>query len=119
MSASHTGSMAGRAAAYDAMFERYGVATVRTPAELLETLKMLDIGGPLGGPRVVSLSCSGGEASLVADRAEATGLRFEPFADAQRERIVTDAQWAAEGASRGDYWRWIVTRTALSDTCFR
>ena len=64
---SHTGSMAGRAAAYDALFERYGVAIVRTPAELLETLKLLDNGGRLGGQRIVSLSCSGGEASLVAD----------------------------------------------------
>ena len=66
--------MAGRAAAYDALFARYGVATVRTPAELLETLKLLDTGGPLRGRRVVSLSCSGGEASLVADRSEATAL---------------------------------------------
>lgn len=84
---SHTGSMSGRAAAYDAMFARYGVATVRTPAELLETLKVLDNGGPLRGPRVVSLSCSGGEASLVADRAESGGLRFEPFDDGHRARI--------------------------------
>ncbi|MCB0956726.1 MAG: hypothetical protein KDB12_11275, partial [Ilumatobacter sp.] len=60
IAASHTGSMAGRAAAYDALFARYGVATVRTPAELLETLKLLDGGGRLPGPRLVSLSCSGG-----------------------------------------------------------
>ena len=65
---SHTGSMAGRAAAYDALFARYGVATVTTPAEMLETLKLLDNGGRLSGPRMVSMSCSGGEASLVADR---------------------------------------------------
>jgi acetate---CoA ligase (ADP-forming) len=84
---SHTGSMAGRAAAYDALFARYGVSTVRTPAELLESLKLLDSGGRLSGPRVVSLSCSGGEASLVADRSEGSGLRFEPFTDEQRERI--------------------------------
>jgi acyl-CoA synthetase (NDP forming) len=84
---SHTGSMSGRAAAYDAMFERYGVATVRTPAELLETLKLLDSGGRLSGSRIVSLSCSGGEASLVADRAERSALRFEPFAEEHRERI--------------------------------
>ena len=48
---SHTGSMSGRAAAYDAMFERYGVATVTTPAELVETLKLLDQGGRLRRPR--------------------------------------------------------------------
>ncbi len=84
---SHTGSMAGRAAAYDALFTRYGVATVRTPAELLETLKLLDNGGRLAGRRIVSLSCSGGEASLVADRGEGTSLSFEPFPDEQAARI--------------------------------
>ena len=88
IASSHTGSMAGRAAAYDAMFERYGVSTVRTPAELIETLKVLDQGGRLGGRSVVSLSCSGGEASLVADRSEATSLTFAPFADDVRERIA-------------------------------
>jgi acyl-CoA synthetase (NDP forming) len=84
---SHTGSMAGRAAAYDALFARYGVATVRTPSELVETLKLLDSGGALRGRRVVSLSCSGGEASLVADRSEATQLRFEPFTAEQSTAI--------------------------------
>jgi acyl-CoA synthetase (NDP forming) len=87
IASSHTGSMAGRAAAYDALFERYGVATVRTPAELLESLKLLDGGGSLTGRRVVSLSCSGGEASLVADRSEATSLRFEPFTPQQHAAI--------------------------------
>ena len=84
---SHTGSMAGRAAAYDALFARYGVATVRTPAELVETLKLLDNGGALRGRSVVSLSCSGGEASLVADRADDTTLRFEPFGAEHTARI--------------------------------
>ena len=84
---SHTGSMAGRAAAYDALFARYGVAVVSTPSEMLETLKLLDNGGRLSGRRIVSLSCSGGEASLVADRGERTSLRFEPFTPEQRTRI--------------------------------
>ena len=87
IASSHTGSMAGRAAAYDALFARYGVATVRTPAELLETLKLLDNGGGLRGRSVVSLSCSGGEASLMADRSESTGLVFEPFTGDHREAI--------------------------------
>jgi acyl-CoA synthetase (NDP forming) len=87
IASSHTGSMAGRAAAYDALFERYGVPTVRTPAELLETLKLLDTGGRLGGRAVVSLSCSGGEASLVADRSESTTLLFPEFSASQRASI--------------------------------
>jgi acyl-CoA synthetase (NDP forming) len=84
---SHTGSMSGRAAAYDALFERYGIATVKTPAEMLETLKVLDNGGRLTGPRIVSMSCSGGEASLVADLAEGGPLRFEPFSHQHQGRI--------------------------------
>ena len=84
---SHTGSMSGRAAAYDALFARYGVATVTTPAELLETLKLLDSGGRLGGTSIVSMSCSGGEASLVADHAEHGPLRFEPFTHEHERRI--------------------------------
>lgn len=87
IASSHTGSMAGRAAAYDAMFARYGVAVVGTPAEMLETLKLLDNGGRLPGRTIVSLSCSGGEASLVADRAESTRLRLEPFEPAHRAKI--------------------------------
>ena len=115
---SHTGSMAGRAAAYDAMFERYGVATVRTPAELLETLKVLDIGGPLGGPRVVSLSCSGGEASLGADRAEGTGLRFEPVADAQRERIEATLTELVSVSNPFDYHTFMWGDRAAMAACF-
>ena len=80
IASSHTGSMAGRAAAYDALFARYGVATVRTPAELLETLKLLDQGGALSGRSIVSMSCSGGEASLVADLSQETSLQFAPLA---------------------------------------
>ncbi len=87
IASSHTGSMAGRAAAYDALFARYGVAAVRTPAELLETLKLLDNGGSLTGRKIVSLSCSGGEASLVADRSDGTDLTFEPFSADHASRI--------------------------------
>ncbi len=90
---SHTGSMSGRATAYDALFARYGVATVTTPAEMLESLKLLDNGGRLSGPRLVSMSCSGGEASLVADRTEDGALHLAPFSAEQQHRIestVTD-----------------------------
>ena len=84
---SHTASLAGRRSAYQALFERAGVAMVDTPAELIETLKLLDQGGALTGNKLVSLSCSGGEASLVADLSEKTSLRFEPFEEQHHERI--------------------------------
>ena len=87
IAASHTASLAGRRSAYKALFERCGVAMVDTPIELIETLKLLDQGGTLTGNKLVSLSCSGGEASLVADLSEKTALRFEPFSTEQHARI--------------------------------
>ncbi len=67
---SHTGSLAGPDALYDALFRRVGVARVFDPASLIETLKLLHVCGPLAGRRIISASCSGGEASLVADLAQ-------------------------------------------------
>lgn len=118
IASSHTGSMAGRAAAYDALFARYGVATVRTPSELLETLKLLDNGGRLSGRRIVSLSCSGGEASLVADRSEQTGLAFEPFADDQRQRIESTLTELVSVSNPFDYHTFMWGDRAAMATTF-
>ena len=71
---SHTSSLAGPDKLYDALFARCGVARVADVSTLLETLKLLHVQGALGGKRIVSASCSGGEASLVADLAQTHGL---------------------------------------------
>ena len=118
IAASHTGSMAGRATAYDAMFQRYGVAVVKTPAELLETLKLLDEGGRLDGPRLVSLSCSGGEASLVADLAEGTSLRFEPFSAEQVARIEETLTELVSVSNPFDYHTFMWGDRAATAACF-
>ena len=77
---SHTSSLAGSDSLYDALFERYGVARVTTITAFAETLKFLHHGGALPGRRCVSMSCSGGEAALVADLALDRKLSFPPFA---------------------------------------
>jgi acyl-CoA synthetase (NDP forming) len=115
---SHTGSMSGRAAAYDALFARYGVATVTTPAELLETLKLLDNGGPLSGPRIVSMSCSGGEASLVADRSEHGTLRFEPFTIQHQRRIEATLTELVSVSNPFDYHTFMWGDREAMSRCF-
>jgi len=87
IAASHTSSLVGTDAAYGALFDRLGVRRVRSLAELLDTLLVLDRVGGLPGNRIVSLSCSGGEASIVADRCAGLDLNLPPFADSQVERI--------------------------------
>ncbi len=76
---SHTASLAGDDAAVNALFERYGVYRVHTVPEFLEVLKLLAVTGPLDGNQFISLSCSGGEASLVADRASGYAIEFPDF----------------------------------------
>src|SRR5690606_37511409 len=85
--ASHTASLAGGGAASSAYLRQIGVAEVATPAELIETLKILHIHGPGLGRRLCSLSCSGGEAGLVADLAAPFGLDFPAPSQTQNARL--------------------------------
>lgn len=85
--ASHTASLAGGGAASSAFLRQAGIAEVDTLSELLETLKILHVHGPGLGRRLCSLSCSGGEAGLVADLAAPFGLEMPPPSEAQRARL--------------------------------
>jgi acetyl-CoA synthetase len=85
---SHTASLAGADRLCDALLERCGVARVSTLSSLVETLKLLHCGGPLSGKRLLSLSCSGGEAALVADLAVEHDLLFPPFSSSGAERVA-------------------------------
>ena len=85
--ASHTAALAGGGVASSAFLRQIGVAEVATPAELIEALKILHLHGPGLGARLCSLSCSGGEAGLVADLAAPYGLDFPPPSAATRTRL--------------------------------
>lgn len=85
--ASHTAALAGGGAASSAFLRQAGVAEVATLPELLETLKIFHGHGPQIGTRLCSLSCSGGEAGLVADLAAPFNIDFPPPSDLQRARL--------------------------------
>ncbi|MDX5350988.1 MAG: acetate--CoA ligase family protein [Paracoccaceae bacterium] len=85
--ASHTASLAGGGAASSAFLRQIGVAEVNTPSELVETLKIFHVHGPQIGTRLCSLSCSGGEAGLVADLAAPYGIDFPPVPQATHDRL--------------------------------
>jgi len=82
-SSSHTSSLTGSDVLHDALFQRLGIIRVSSLNRLLETLKVLDLGGPLRGSNILSLSCSGGEASIMADLSAECGLEMQPFSAAQ------------------------------------
>ncbi|MEP4256405.1 MAG: acetate--CoA ligase family protein [Nitratireductor sp.] len=84
---SHTASLAGSDAAAEAFFARIGIARVHSIPAFIETLKLLHAVGPLSGPRLSSMSCSGGEASVMADAAEGRPVGFPPLAEPHRKRV--------------------------------
>ncbi|WP_417524875.1 acetate--CoA ligase family protein [Marinovum sp.] len=84
---SHTASLAGSDAGARALLARLGIGQVESLPVLLETLKLLHVTGPLESNRIASLSCSGGEASLMADMAEGAGVEFPPLAPAQERAL--------------------------------
>ncbi len=84
---SHTSSLTGSDVLYDAYFARLGVIRVDSLHQLLETLKIFDVAGPLPGRNIMTLSCSGGEAGMLADLAAAHGLVTPPFTDEQTRAL--------------------------------
>ncbi|KNG95531.1 acetate--CoA ligase family protein [Pseudaestuariivita atlantica] len=86
---SHTASLAGSSAGASALFRRLGCVETEGIAAFLETLKFLHVTGPLKGGRLASMSCSGGEASLIADAVEGLpGLDWAPMTEAQRTGLA-------------------------------
>lgn len=90
---SHTSSLAGADALYNALFARYGVARVVDVPAFVETLKLMHLFGGLPGKRISSMSCSGGEAALIADLAGDRDLDFAPIPPenaARLQELLTD-----------------------------
>ncbi len=107
IAATHTASLAGPTAANAALFTRYGVAQVASAGELLAALSIVHQHGPPGGNSVVSLSCSGGEASLMADLGARYGVTFRPFAAGARARLHRALQGRVAISNPLDYHTFI------------
>lgn len=115
---SHTSSLAGADALVDALFARYGIARAHDPATFLETLKLLHVAGPLRGRRITSASCSGGEASLTADLAEAAGLETPDFPPATQAALEQVLGQRVHVANPLDYHTYIWGDLAATTACF-
>jgi acetate---CoA ligase (ADP-forming) len=90
---SHTGSLAGADVVFDAFCRQAGIARCDSLAALCETLKILHVGGPLPGRRVLILGASGGDMAMTADAARDLAVDFAPIPDAsvtKLREILTD-----------------------------
>ena len=104
---SHTASLAGSEAGSRAFFARLGIPLVEGLPQMVEALKLLHVHGPLAGRRILSMSCSGGEASLVADTAARHDLHFPPYDAAQRAVVSATLNPMVTVANPLDYHTFI------------
>lgn len=84
---SHTASLAGGDTAAQAFLDRLGILRSPDVPSFLETLKLLHVTGRLSSNQISSISCSGGEASLVADMADSHDLTFPKLTEGQKESL--------------------------------
>ncbi len=119
ITASHTAALSSSSEAYDALFARYGVIVTDSPAELVTTLGFLHTIGPLQSARLVSLSCSGGEAALVADRAAHHQVDFEPFEADHAARLKATMPSFSAPTNPVDYHTFIWGDRGALERCFK
>ncbi|MEV5835443.1 acetate--CoA ligase family protein [Nocardia sp. NPDC052112] len=85
---SHTGSMAGEDAVFDAVARQFGILRVPGVEAMLDTAQLLATGRRMAGPNLTVLSISGGAGVLTTDAAESAGLAVAAW----------DAHWQARMA---------------------
>ena len=115
---SHTSSLAGPDGLYDALFQRVGVARVFDVSTLLETLKLLHVLGALTDTTLASASCSGGEASLMADLAQQHGLNMPALPQVAQDRLQSVLGDKVTVTNPLDYHTYIWGNLAAQTECF-
>ena len=88
---SHTASLSGEDAVYQAVFDATGAIRARTVEEMFRLGQAFSIGSPPAGRRLAIVTVSGGVGTLMADAASDAGLELPPLpghlGDALRARI--------------------------------
>ena len=90
----HSGAMAGDEAAYDALFDAYGVTRVGTLNEMADLLELLESGRRAAPGGLAAIHDSGGERAHLVDAATDLGV---PLARPSEETLRRVAAWLEPG----------------------
>ncbi|MDE0310069.1 MAG: acetate--CoA ligase family protein [Acidiferrobacterales bacterium] len=115
----HSHSMSGDRVLSSAYYEKFGMIQVHSIPQFLETLKFLSVLEPVAERTISSISCSGGEAALVADIAESFGLEFPEFTSAQESRLNDVLGDRVVISNPLDYHTYIWGRQSAQKACFQ
>lgn len=93
--ASHTASLAGADAVFDAVFRQHGVFRANSFPQLVDVAAGCAQGAFPEGPRVGVVTISGGVGAMMADASEAAGVDLPPVSDAGQKRMFDIVPFAA------------------------
>jgi acetate---CoA ligase (ADP-forming) len=88
MVAAHSGALAGDDAAFEALFDAYGVLRVGTLNEMADTLELLSSGRRAAPGGLAAIHDSGGERAHLIDVAEDAGVLFAAIGEKTRARLA-------------------------------
>ena len=115
---SHTASLTGSSRAGESLLERLGIVEVDNLDVFIESLKILHYAGPLASKHISSVSCSGGEAGLMADASADLDLDFQSFSKQQQQTLATCLGPQVNIANPLDYHTYIWSDIAAMTSCF-
>ncbi len=95
--ASHTASLAGDDAVYDALFRQYGVWRAHSIEEFFSIGYALSVAPRPANDKVGLLTVSGGVGALMADDASLAGLQVSPMPEPAQRWIREQVPFAAAG----------------------
>src|SRR4029077_13705789 len=92
---SHTASLAGSDAVYDAALRQLGVERAKTPEDLINIAYACTRGRLPSSRRLAVMTMSGGAGGLMADASEEGGLELTPLAEESQKEVIGWVPFAA------------------------
>lgn len=104
LAVSHSGAIAGNHAAYQALFDRYGVIEVANMDELVNALHLFSSERQLAPGGLATMHDSGGFRELVLDLGIEAGVPFAQINDATRAKLAARLDYGLEPINPLDAW---------------
>ncbi|MDY0874344.1 acetate--CoA ligase family protein [Dongia rigui] len=104
LAVSHSGAVAGNHAAYQALFDRYGVIEVANMDELVNALHLFSSERRLAPGGLATMHDSGGFRELVLDLGIEAGVPFAQISDETRAKLAARLDYGLEPINPLDAW---------------
>jgi acyl-CoA synthetase (NDP forming) len=119
LAVSHSGAVAGNHAAYQALFERYGVIEVANMDDLVNALHLFSGERQLAPGGIATMHDSGGLRELVLDLGIETGVPFAKISTATEAKLAARLDYGLEPINPLDAWGTGTDWEAIFEDCLQ